>query len=167
MDRVNATPVNWTFTIPPVSVTHVRPPPPSRWDRLGTVADWTIRLEKLIDLGERVWRWVQPFLTAQGTGMRVRTASDAHGRSQADVGVGGHHVGSTVVTNTGPLLRPARYLGRSRAVPDAQLTTSRWPPLPMTTARLRARSRSSMLMAKRTRAASGRDAQRGCGRVAS
>ena len=35
-------------------------------------------------------------------------------------------------------------------MPDAQLTTSRWPPLPMTTARLRARSRSSMLMAKRT-----------------
>ena len=78
--RVNATPVNWTFTIPPVSVTHVRPPsspqPPSRWDRLRTVADWTIRLEKLADLGERVWGLVQPFL-------RMRTASDAHGRSHA------------------------------------------------------------------------------------
>ena len=73
--RVNANPANWTFTLPTPSVTHVRPPPPppppSRWDRLGTVADWTIRLEKLTDLAERIWS-LQPFLRAQGTGMRVR-----------------------------------------------------------------------------------------------
>ena len=33
-------------------------------------------------------------------------------------------------------------------MPDAQMTISRWPPLPMTTARLRARSRFSMLRAR-------------------
>ena len=74
--RVNATPVTFTFTLPPVSVTKIGP---SWWNRI-----WRKRLEitklanlvNLIKLGEYLWGWAQHFL-------RVRTASDSHGRSHA------------------------------------------------------------------------------------
>ena len=51
---------------------------PSWWNRLRKhpVLDWIIKFSALVGLVERVWAWVQPFL-------RVRTASDAHGRSHA------------------------------------------------------------------------------------
>ena len=51
-------------------------------------------------------------------------------------GPAGTWLGWRLVTNTGPRRRPVRYRGSSRAAPDAQTTTSRWPPLPMTAARL-------------------------------
>ena len=71
--RVNATPVTFTFMIPPVTKIG-----PSRWDRLRKypVLDWIIKFPALIGLAERGCEWVPPFL-------RVRTASDAHGRIHA------------------------------------------------------------------------------------
>ena len=78
--RVNATPVTFTFTIPPVSVTKIGP---SRWDRLRKypVVDWIIKpmvRELVKELLQRGWEW--GVWGVQQLFHRERTASEAHGR---------------------------------------------------------------------------------------
>ena len=75
--RVNATPVTFTFTLPPVSVTYRGPSWWNRiWRKLREITKLANLVNSLIKLGEHVWGWAQHFL-------RVRTASDSHGRSHA------------------------------------------------------------------------------------
>ena len=77
--RVNATPVTFTFTLPPPSVTLTKRGP-SWWNRIWRKRREITKLANLVNslikLGEHVWGWAQHFL-------RVRTASDSHGRSHA------------------------------------------------------------------------------------
>ena len=70
--RVNATPVTFTFTLPPVSVTKIGP---SWWNRLRKqpFVDWIVKLMASTLIKELFKRVLDLFL-------RVRTASDAHGR---------------------------------------------------------------------------------------
>ena len=73
--RVNATPVTFTFTIPPVSVTKIGP---SWWNRLRKqpFVDWIVKLMASILVKELFGRVLD-------LSLRVRTASDVHGRSHA------------------------------------------------------------------------------------
>ena len=78
--RVSPTaPVTFTFTLPPPSVTLTKRGP-SWWNRIWRKRREITKLANLVNslikLGEHVWGWAQHFL-------RVRTASDSHGRSHA------------------------------------------------------------------------------------
>ena len=74
--RVKASPSVWTMTIP-LAIGTVGPPP-SRWNRLRKhpFGDWIIKLTASTLVKELVEHVLNLFL-------RVRTASEAHGRSHA------------------------------------------------------------------------------------
>ena len=77
--RVNATPVTFTFTLPPVSVTKIGP---SWWNRLRKqpFVDW-IEKRMVSETVKELVDWARDFV--QQLFQRERTASETHGSVHA------------------------------------------------------------------------------------
>ena len=77
--RVNATPVTFTFTLPPVSVTKIWP---SWWNRLRKqpFVDW-IEKRMVSETVKELVDWARDFV--QPLFQRERTASETHGSVHA------------------------------------------------------------------------------------